>query len=362
MRLVSLDVRGFRNYTHAQLEISSDINVIHGRNGHGKTSLLEAIYYTTLTQSFKTTQDRDCIQFASDPSFFDIRASYENRRGEADNIRVFYDRKNGKVISVNGDRLGTFKSHIGHIPTVLLKPDDLRLTYGSPSDRRTFLDVLLSQLSPVYLDSLMRYKKLVKQKNALLSGKAPVERAQLAAWNERLVEHGAVLLTKRRELLGELSVQVTEIYTDLAQTEQIASVAYATPLPSESEAAAALALRLEELATQEIAQQKCLVGPHRDDVACLLDDKPIGKFGSQGENKTFLIAMKLAEMSILGEKKSEKPLLLFDDIFSELDAFRIAQLMEKIKDFGQVFITTTDEKIIGEIPANKIKIEHGRLA
>jgi DNA replication and repair protein RecF len=361
MRLTSLDFQGFRNYEHAHLEIRSDINVIHGLNGHGKTSLLEAIYYTSLTQSFKTTSDRDCLNFNHDTQFFDIRANYENHQAELDEVRVYYERKNGKSIFLNTNKLATFKAHIGYIPTVLLKPDDLKLSYGGPSDRRTFIDVLLSQLSPIYLDSLMRYKKLVKQKNALLNTQRKVDLTELAAWNSRLVEHGSVIIQKRETLLQELSLCVEKLYKELSETTDIASLSYANPFSGEADIQTKFFERLEQQQAQEVAQQKCLVGPHRDDVNCLLGGKQIGKFGSQGENKTFLIAMKLAELTILGEQKKEKPILLFDDIFSELDKKRVAQLMARIEDIGQVFITTTDPKIVGHVDADKIKIEQGRV-
>lgn len=360
MKLNTLVINGFRNYEHETLSTNSEINVIYGKNGQGKTSLLEALYYSILTQSFKTKQDRDCLNYKLDQKFFDIESVFTNSLGLQDEVKLHFDRKSGKSLFVNNDKVTPLKEHVGFIPSVLLKPDDSELSFGGPSERRRFLDLLLSQLSPRYLDCLIRYRRVIKQKNSLLQ-QVDLDRKQLEVWNEAIVKYASVLIEKRFEMIELLSQETKDAYQRLSSEDEKAEISYLSIVKSSDTIEPELRKRLAEQGENEVQQRKSLVGPHRDDMNFLLNGKLVGRYGSQGENKTFLISLKLAELHILKAQKKEKAILLLDDIFSELDTHRITQLMKEAKDLGQLFITTTTKDLVRDREAAYFKIENGTI-
>ena len=242
---------------------------------------------------------------------------------------------------------------------VLLKPDDVKLTYGSPSVRRKFIDILISQLSSVYIDNLMRYGRVLCNKNALLSADK-IDSRQLVVWNEKLVEYGSEIISKRLEIIDELKHVVNEMYKAISGKDETIEVKYHT-ISIDKSIESSLKQKLDASFEKEKRYKRAIVGPHRDDIGFLINGKHVGDFGSQGENKTFLISLKLAELSLLSKYVAEKPILLFDDIFSELDKGRIDRLMNYVKDLGQIFITTTDKHLVKKDEINYINIENGCL-
>lgn len=362
MILKEIHIEAFRNYDKINVSNFKSINLIHGENGHGKTSFIEAIYYTALTQSFKAKNDLDCINFnAKESTFFNIEASFQDKHLNDEKVRIFYGKKEGKNLFLNGDREKKLKNHIGFIPIVLIKPDDNKLTFGAPADRRKFLDLFLSQISPIYLDSLIRYKKLIKHKNAILSKFANNSEDLIKTWNKEIVKHASIIIRKRNDIIKEIEQETAMFYKKISNQSRSITITYNSPVDGFSNIEEQFEHKLNAIYESEVFQRKSLLGPHRDDYVFKIDDKIVGQYGSQGENKTFLISLKMAELELLKRYITEKPILLFDDIFSELDQFRINHLMEMIQDVGQIFITSTDDKLFKNLNINRINIEKGMV-
>lgn len=343
MRLRELELRDFRNYRQQLIPFEADINVIHGANGHGKTSLLEAIHFAVFTRSFKASRDRDCIHFGAESDQFQIRAVFDADSGLSHDVGLRVHKREGKTLTVDQTDVRPYRDHIGFIPTVLLKPDDIGITTGSPAERRRFLDVLISQYSAVYLDDLTRYRRVLKQKNALLSRSGEINPALMESYNESLAKAAATIYQKRIDVLPALTVEVERCYQMISGSDARIQVDYVTQIGSETNTDAVRELFRKAMG-REIQQRKSLVGPQRDDLTLKLNGTEVGAYGSQGENKTYLIALKMAELNVLRMYNEHRPILLFDDIFSELDDDRTHRLIDEISDVGQTFITTTDKR------------------
>ena len=358
MRLKSLKLHSFRNYTESIISFDKEVNVISGENGQGKTNLLEAIYYLGLTQSFRASMDQECLNHQDKSPYFDISGTFINQHELEQDVRVYFSKKEKKHLFVDGQRERKFKDHVGMLPMVLLKPDDLKLTYGSPGIRRKFVDILLSQLSPVYMNDLMRYSRALKHKNALLVSDS-TDKETLRLWNTQLLEYGKRVIRKRYEILNELEHYVQEYYPMISGKNEQTRVKYMSFFSNVETIEDEFKQKLEQNEEKEVRYKRALIGPHRDDIGFFINKKSVGSFGSQGENKTFLISLKLAEIQLFSVYVEEKPMLLFDDIFSELDNTRVERLLAQLKHFGQTFITTTDKNLVKETPVHHIEIENG---
>ena len=327
MVLKAICLSSFRNYDELNLSFDDGINVIYGENGQGKTNLLESIYYLGLTQSFRASNDNECLNYINKIHHFNVSGDFLNRSNYTDNVRVYYSKKEKKHLFVNDVKEKKFKHHVGYIPMVLLKPDDIKLTYGSPSIRRKFIDILISQLSPRYMDDLMRYGRVVKHKNSLYNTQM-VDKNQIDIWNEKLIEYGTPIIEKRIDVIKELKVLTNEMYQLISGREEDVDVKYSTFVVDDIKSE--FTVKLTEAYDKELRYKNSIIGPHRDDLAFSINSKNVGDYGSQGENKTFLISLKLAELKLLSKYLDEKPILLFDDIFSELDQGRINRLMDYV--------------------------------
>ena len=359
MILKQLELNHFRNYYKETFVAGESINLIFGENGHGKTNLLEAIYYLALCQSFRASSDKDCINYYSETDFFNIKGLFKNRFDSEETIVVKYSKKESKQIMVNQLKEDRLKDHIGRIPAVLLKPDDLKLSFGGPAERRRFIDVLLSQISSVYVDNLMRYKRAIKQKNSIL--KAPqVDKEQLKSWNENLVTYGSEIIRKRIEIIENLNSYLSKFYQDISGQADQLKLDYLSNVTGD-DVKESFRRMLDQHYESELHQRISLVGPHRDDLSFYINSKNVSDFGSQGENKTFIISLKLSEMKLLLNFKEEKPLLIFDDVFNELDQFRVENLLSFLTEIGQVFISTTNEHLIDGDKVTKFHIDNGKL-
>ncbi|NOX38784.1 MAG: DNA replication/repair protein RecF [Calditrichaeota bacterium] len=348
MKLLELRLNHFRNYQDATIPFQEGINILYGPNGAGKTNILEAIYYLAITKSFRTSIDKHLIFSARD--MFRIQGLFHTTQGQEIVAHIAYSITRGKHLSVNGQKITRFADYIGDIPVVLLCPSDLSLSQGSPQQRRRFLDVLLSQSSKIYLHHLVQYRRALKQRNLLLQQTA-VEDSLLESWEENLIKNGVLLIQKRLEVVEELSHRVQELYQRLSKTGDKVKMVYRSRINpgkgQDLETVYRETLRSHRPMEKELGST--LVGPHRDDLLFLINGKPMKTFASQGEHKTFVIALKLAEYHYLQRQKSETPILLFDDIFGELDADRITQMLNHLGSMGQVFVTTTSRNFFEKV-------------
>lgn len=355
MKLQRLSLLNFRNYKEAHIQFFEGVHVIYGGNGAGKTSILEAIHYLALTKSFRTSNDKNLI--LNTESMFRIQGEFSSGEGTAIQSTIGYSPENGKSLVVNGQKSQKFSDYIGEIPLVLLHPADLSLSQGGPAQRRRFLDILLSQSSALYLHSLIQYNRSLRQRNQLLNEarQGNCDPQLLKSWEENLVAHGTELIRKRQEAVAQLSESVKQHYQQLSNTDDRVKIIYRCNVETQSNQSLAEAYHrlFEQNRAREIEYGATLPGPHRDDLLFLLRGKAMKDYASQGEHKTFIIALKLAEFQHLQQQRRQAPILLFDDIFGELDANRIQQMLQQLGRIGQVFITTTSRNFFDKMaPAN----------
>ena len=357
MKLIALRLFHFRNYGELNQTFSDGVNILYGPNGTGKTNILEAIYYLAITRSFRTKVDRYLIQFQQE--MFRIQGVLQNDQGKEFHTTIAYSLREGKRLTIDQQRVSRFTDYIGEIPIVLLCPDDLAISQGSPQQRRRFLDILLSQSSKNYLHHLVEYRRCLKQRNALLQREEP-NLDLIISWEEGLIQHGVPLIQKRREAVHILSDQVKNIYSALSQSGDKAKMIYQSTVPGTSEEELTEKYRqlFSEKRQQELELGITLIGPHRDDMLFLINGKPLRQYASQGEHKTFVVALKMAEYAFLQAQKSQSPILLFDDIFGELDAQRISQMLTYLGSIGQVFVTTTSPDFFHKVEKPTIPITY----
>jgi DNA replication and repair protein RecF len=346
MLLRKLQITNFRLFPNIEVEFKDGINIITGMNGQGKTSILEAIYYLALTRSFRTTSDQTAIR--TDCHHFDINGLFFTSEDNAIKVRLYYSQSEGKNLFIKDNRITYFSEFIGMIPCVVLTLADTRLVQDGPAERRKFLDILLSQVSSVYLNALKKYKRVLYQRNILLSRSSSRNfKDQLTSWNTQLIENGAVIIYSRRSFIAFLNEHISSYYQQLSKKSAEISAAYVSSIGTLPQACPVETIQqiyqqtLEDLADAEVHRQTTLVGPHRDEMHLFYNLKPFKEYCSQGEVKTLIIVLKLLEWEYIRNQREIKPILLLDDIFGELDVDRMQRLLAFIKTVGQSHITTT---------------------
>lgn len=351
MLLESLEIHQFRNLG-GKVSWSPGINIIFGDNGQGKTNWLEAIYLLATTKSFRTQRPQEAIRFGADLAF--ARGRIQRSREIHRDLQVTLQGKT-KLLFVNGKR-ETVANYVGQLHVVAFTSEELEIVRGAPEARRRFLDRGALSLHHAYLQTLADYGRIIKQKNRLLQmvaeGKMGDERAraEISPWNEQLVELGAQIHAARTDYVARLNAVLER---KLFGREEI-TVRYLSSLEGKGDARdyrALLAERLEKRLPAEIAAGYSLVGPHRDDLEILFDGRDIRAFGSAGQQRSALITLDLAAISVYHLWHGEYPLLLVDDIDAELDRKRIGSLLEHLEGRTQTFVTTSKEALVQEIRA-----------
>jgi DNA replication and repair protein RecF len=382
VHLVHLSLHNFRNYVRLELDLPPSVVVLLGDNAQGKTNLLEAIYYLATSRSPYTSTDRELINWLSldqEPLPY-TRLAGRVARGDNSvllEITVSQQAENGsryqKQVRLNGVNKRAMDL-LGHLNVVLFVPEDVNLVSGSPSLRRRYLDVMLCQIDSHYCRTLAGYNQIVTQRNALLRdmrerGGDPV---QLAFWNERLVEHGAHLINRRREAIGALDALAQAIHGQLTDGSERLHLHYAPSVDlgeghlAIAEIQAAYQAQLQSLRQREMAAGMTLAGPHRDEMRFSIDDIDAGVYGSRGQQRTAVLALKLAEVEMMHHETGDYPVLLLDDVLSELDAHRRRFLLQRVDDGQQQAIITTTE--LQALPPAFLQgcrlwhVEMGRLA
>lgn len=332
MYLDKLELQNFRNLDQQSLSFDKGINIFWGSNGHGKTNLLEAIYLISLTKSFKTNKVDHIINY--DEDYFDIKAKL-NKSDYFYQINFFYD-KNKKMITINGNSLSKFKDVIGLMNAVLFVPDDLLLLKGNPSIRRKLMDIELSKVYSKYFISLSNYNQLLKQRNLYLK-QDEIDLKMIETINEQMVEYGLVISQYRNNFLDRIIEQAAEYYRKISGSDKLLTYEYTTNIKNDNEYLELLNKSYE----RDLILKKTTIGVHRDDFSIMLDNKVAGQFASQGEMRSIILALKLAIVQYIYEEINEYPILLLDDVLSELDDDRQVNLLEFLNDNVQTFVSTT---------------------
>ena len=355
LKLQCAHYQNYRNHSLLTFEPVDGINLIHGRNGSGKTSLLEGIHFCALTRGFVTTNDSECLSFTKD--FFLLESIFSSDNKSVLSVKLSYTKEKEKQILVNNSEIKPFSRHIGTIPCITFSPHEIVIVNGAPGERRRFIDNAISQTNRRYLDDLLGYRRVLQQKNALLfqlHEQQMVHRDMLSLWNHAIAPLAASIVHTRIQFLTSFFERFTKIYQQLS-THELPAMSYQSSLgkidmhTSIQDLSSLFMRKYEESERSEIFRGQTLSGPHRDDLVFLLNGREIKKYASRGQLRTFLIAMKLAQHRYFFDILGEKPLFLMDDIFSELDASRVSDIFSLLETSGQVIITSAEKRGQGNV-------------
>lgn len=353
MWLKNITLLNFKNYSEADLRFSKTVNAFVGNNGAGKTNLLDAIHYLCLCKSYFNPIDSQQIKTSED--LFLIQGDFE-RSDKNEKITCGVKRNHKKQFKRNKKEYDKLASHIGLFPLVMISPYDTTIIMEGSEERRRFMDNVISQTDAGYLDELILYNRHLLNRNALfkqISLTRSYDPALLEIYNEQLVASGNKIYAKRQQFMNEYIPLFNQYYAYLTEDKEEVNLQYQSQLNEFS---------FENLLLQSFEKDKVLerttTGIHKDELVFAIGGMPMKKFGSQGQQKSFLIALKLAQYAYLQKFKGFKPVLLLDDIFDKLDEHRMHKLMEMVshRDFGQIFITDTGKERLLSI-FNKIKVE-----
>ncbi|HZY96717.1 MAG TPA: DNA replication/repair protein RecF [Candidatus Cybelea sp.] len=343
MLLRRLALSNFRNYCQLDLEPFAGLNVFVGDNAQGKSNLLEGIAMLGTGKSFRTTHDGDTVRAGQELAV--VQGEAASRAGSLNLVCTIekLHRATRKTYAVNAHSV-RYSNYLGKIRIVTFVPADLQLASGTPSARRAFLNVALSQTEPRYYHELARYRKALQQKNALLRGAVAADPELLAIYDRTLIEAGAQIMLAREHLVRAIALRAAQAHARFAPAERLETryapdVAFEVPTPDAI--GAALEGRMRVVSDAERLRKSAIVGPHRDDVSLALDGTSLSAYGSQGQQRTAVLALKVAEYAVMRERSDEAPLLLLDDVLSELDEERAAAFLGEIGEYEQAFVTAT---------------------
>ncbi len=331
MYIKEVYLKNFRNYREQKIELNPNANVFYGNNAQGKTNILEALYFSALGRSFRTYKENELIKFNHEYS--NIVITYV--KNDRDNtIEINLNKGNKKVIKVNGVKINKSSEIVGNINLVIFSPDDITILKQGPALRRKFLDVLISQLKPKYLFELLEYNKILDNRNACLKSKNV---DTIDVWNEQLAEKMDIIFKYRKEYIDKLQDKLTIIHPGLTDNKEDIKIIYETNY-KDKDSFIELLKRNEQ---NDLFKGYTTEGAHREDFEIQINDKSLNLYGSQGQHRTAVLSLKIAELNIIKEEIGENPVLLLDDVTSELDEQRVMSIFDVVKDY-QILITCTD--------------------
>ncbi len=346
MYLSKLSLTGFKNYIQAELEFSPRINCFVGNNGVGKTNILDAIHYLSLSKSF--FNNIDSLNVRHDEDFFILQGLFI-KDGEENNVFCSFHKQKSKVLKRNGKEYQKLSDHVGRFPVVMISPADSSLITEGSEERRKFMNKIISQFDTQYLDSVLKYNKVLQQRNRLLkdfNAEGFFEADMLSVWDSRLVMYGEYIYAKRKELVDELKPVFQQYYSMISNQKEIVSLNYRSHLEENP---------FEQALIKSRDKDRLLafttVGIHKDDLIFEMDGFPVKLLGSQGQQISFLVALKLAKFDYIKRMAGFTPILLLDDIFDKFDSERVRQIIDLVGNhrFGQIFITDTQQNKLQDI-------------
>ncbi len=362
MHLKSLRLHDFRSYEALMLLPPQGVTVIVGENGAGKTNLLEAVHLCCVGKSHRTSTDTEMIMYQKETAA--VQLVVQRRDGDHDvGVRLYRNQKKKKVLFINAKPAKRMGEMMGHATCVMFSPEDLSIVKEGPQGRRKFLDILLSQRQGAYFYALQKYQSVLKQRNALLKVAFKVQQleAQLDLWDEQLSEAAMPVIRMRYEAVSQLNTLSKAHYAYISDREdEELEIEYKTQFKQYSTKEDVKAM-LKERRQEDIRRQVTSVGPHRDDLILSLKGKELRSFGSQGQVRTAALALRLSSFDMLSMTQEEPPLLLLDDVLSELDPMRRKKLISRIKN-AQALLTCTDKSdFVGATPACVLRVEDGKV-
>lgn len=369
MYLEGIELKNYRNYETVKLSFSPSINVLIGENAQGKTNLVESIYFLAMSRSHRSPRDRELIRWDSD--FAKVNGQLI-KKSHSVPLEIVLS-KRGKIAKMNHLEQRKLSDYIGQLNVILFAPEDLSLVKGSPSVRRRFIDMELGQMNKIYLHHLTQYQRVLKQRNHFLK-KVKYDRKHDALYldilTEQLATEGAEVLYHRYRFVKQLTKWAQEVQTDISNGKEELRISYKTTSSvsdkmSKEELLSQLQKDYEKAKEQEIDQGTTTLGPHRDDLVFYVNEKNVQTYGSQGQQRTTALSLKLAEIELMYEMTGEYPILLLDDVLSELDDSRQTHLLNAIQNKVQTFITTTSlDGVQMDLLQNPriFKVENGEIS
>lgn len=357
MYIRNIKLKNYRNYSDLTLSFDERVNVILGNNAQGKTNLIEAIHLSSMGKSFRTSKESELIKFGDSLSFVDVSAIKD---GDDLSIGIVLNKDGKKIIKKDGVKLDKVSDLLKNILVVIFSPEDLKIVKEDPDKRRKFIDRELCQISPSYFNSLSSYKQVLIQRNTYLKENF-IDNMLLDIWDMQMAEFGSKVISYRKKFIEKISKYSNEIHSSITENKENLILRYKPSITSESKDE--FYQILKESRDNDIRQRTSSRGPHKDDFNFILNGINARSFGSQGQQRTCALSLKLAELSIIKEETGEDGILLLDDVMSELDLNRQEFLIKTLSN-NQIFITTTsiDKKILNAFPESKVfYIENGNL-
>ncbi len=356
MWITSLEMQNFRNYESQKIDFSENVNVFYGDNAQGKTNIIEAIFMCSIGKSFRTSKEKETIKHNEE--FTNIVLNYQNKDRDG-NIKVQISNK--KTIFVNGVKVKKLSELLGKVNIVLFTPDDINILKNGPDQRRKFLNMMIGQIRPNYVNILNTYTKVMEQRNNYLKqirdldDKTKINYELLDIWDEKLASLSYKICLYRTEFINKISEKIKDIHKNITENKEEIKIEYITESSDEK--------KLLELIKQrrklDIIKGYTTKGAHRDDFNIYIDNDLVNVYGSQGQHRTAVLSLKMSELEIIKEETGESPILLLDDFMSELDSKRRKNLLSNIGD-TQVIITCTDE-MENNFLGNIYKVKEGKV-
>lgn len=340
MYIQRLELKDYRNYNTLSMEFINGVNILYGDNGQGKTNILESIYMSSTTKSHRSSKDKEVIQFDKEESH--IR-TFINRNEVVHKIDMHIKKNKPKGVAINGIPISKSSELFGIVNVILFSPEDLSMIKNGPSERRRFIDMELCQLDKLYLYNLSNYNKIIVQRNNLLKQLSfnPGLMDTLHIWDIQLVEYGKKIIERRNLFIEQLNEIVYEIHSNLTGKKEELEIAYESNVSIEE-----FEKKLKDFVQRDIHLKMTSVGPHRDDISFLNNKIDLRKFGSQGQQRTAALSLKLAEIELVKHTIHDKPILLLDDVLSELDRNRQNYLLNSISDIQTIITCTGLEEFV----------------
>ena len=335
MWISKINLINFRNYNKEEIKLEKNINIFYGENAQGKTNIIESIFMGSIGKSFRAKKDAEMIKLGQKNSIIEIFFEKEDRDG-----KIKIELSNKKNIYLNGIKLKKLSELLGNINVVIFTPDDINILKGGPQNRRRFLDIMISQMKPNYMYNLNLYQKTIEQRNNYLRQIREFNKSDemLEIWDEKLVDYACKIYEYRKEFMKKINEKIVNIHSEITDNKEKIKIEYNSDCDSREKYIELLKQRRK----LDIIKGYTTKGIHRDDFNIFINERELGIYGSQGQHRTSILSLKMAELDIIKEEIGEYPILLLDDFMSELDEKRRKHLLEKISNI-QVIITCTDK-------------------
>ena len=353
MYIEKIKLNNFRNYEQLELDLNKDINIIYGNNAQGKTNILEAIFLSSFGKSFRTNKEKEMIRFNEQSCLVEIFYQKKDRDG-----KVKIEIGNKKQISLNGIKLKKLSELLGNINIVIFTPDDINILKDGPASRRRFLDMMIGQLRPNYVYNLNMYLKTIEQRNNYLRQIREENKPEemLEIWDENLAEYGEKIYIYRNEFIKKLLNKINNIHKNITDAKEEIRIEYLSNCDNKEN----YLKLLKERRKLDIIKGYTTKGIHRDDFVIYINDKEVSTYGSQGQNRTAVLSLKLSELQVVYDEIGEYPILLLDDFMSELDEVRRKNFLNNIKN-TQVILTGTDKIELSDVEYSIFNVKEGKI-